>query len=134
MPFKAFGIVADIYFLLLDGNVPTLMCMKDLHRNGLDISIQSCKVICGDKEQNQKMENFSWCTTGSQKAGLSFYTEKELRTIDKSFGHPPVKTTDVSLRRTKGSKLDSETRQALQKIESDCGICKVHDPTPRSLN
>lgn len=50
VPFKCLGVVIDIYFMLLEGKVPTIMCLKDLYRNGMDISVLRRKIICVKRE------------------------------------------------------------------------------------
>lgn len=132
VPFKDLGIVIDVRFLLLEGSVPTLLCLKDLYRNGLDISILRCKVICDGKEQDLELNNYflvhNWQPNDMP---FAYYTERELRTIHRTFGHPAVKTTEDLLRRAQGKELDLETRGAIKKLGSSCAICNTHAPAPR---
>lgn len=47
VPFKQLGVTIDVKFIYLEGEVPSLMALRYLYSNWLDISIQRCKVICG---------------------------------------------------------------------------------------
>lgn len=58
------------------------------------------------------------------------YTEKELSTIYRSFGHAAIRATEGLLRREKGGLLDHTTRQTIEQILKDCRSCNVHATDP----
>lgn len=132
IPFKDLGVIIDVQFLLLTGQVPTLLCLKDLYTNGLDISILRCKILCAGREQSLEMKNY-FLVHNWEPSDMPFvyYTEGELRTIHRTFGHPAVKATEDLLRRARGEELDKETREMIRKISIACDICKKHSATPR---
>lgn len=47
---------------------------------------------------------------------FEFNTERELRIIQRLFGHSSVKATEEFFRRAKGSDLDRDTREVVIKI------------------
>lgn len=40
IPFKDLNILIDVTFQIINSYIPTLLIMKDVHENGLDVSIQ----------------------------------------------------------------------------------------------
>lgn len=46
---KDLGIVIYMSFQTIVGNVPTILCLKDMTENGLDISLRERLVKMGDK-------------------------------------------------------------------------------------
>lgn len=85
--FSLLSMIIDVEFLILEADVPTLLSMKDLGDNGLDISIQVCVIILGDLKQPLKMVNFflvyRW---HPDDLPFALYTESKLRTIHTTFG------------------------------------------------
>lgn len=59
------------------------------------------------------------------------FTETELLSIHRTFGHPSVKATTSLLKRAEGVNLDTKTRRAIQKISAVCKTCQNHAPVPR---
>lgn len=55
------------------------------------------------------------------------YTERELRTIKRNFGHPPLRSMEVLLKRAAEGKESMETRNSIEEIYKDCQICKQND-------
>lgn len=115
IPFKDLGIVIDIRGLLLTGRVPTLLCLNDIYKNRLDISIKTCRIICGKKEQDLVMRDYllvqKWEPTDMP---FVYYTGTELRTIHRSFGHPEFKATEDLLRRARGNELHKNQERDCQ--------------------
>lgn len=58
IPFKDLVIVIDVRFELLTGSVPSLLCLRDLCKDGLDISVSRRKVTCGGYEQDLAMFDY----------------------------------------------------------------------------
>lgn len=52
------GIVIDLRFQIIATKIPTLLCVKDMIENGLDISIKYPVVKMGDKEQRIQLGNY----------------------------------------------------------------------------
>lgn len=57
IPFKDLGVIVDFLFLLMAGRFPTLLCMADFCRHGLENSVLRCKVILNALEQDLRMVN-----------------------------------------------------------------------------
>lgn len=132
IPFDKLGLIIDVWFAILDADVPTLLSLRDLWINGLDISIQECVIKLGQKKQELEMVNF-FLVYKWQPGVLSYalYTEKELRTIHRTFGHPSIKATTSLLKRASGDELDTKTRKSIEAIASACNICQRNAGTPR---
>lgn len=64
---------------------------------------------------------------------LSFYTEKEIRTIHRNFGHPSVNALELRLRRANGPLYDWRTVPSVENICKLCIICMAFGSTPRSF-
>lgn len=134
LPFKSLGVVI-IKFLLLEGSLQSLMCLRDLKKTGLDISILRCNIICGYKEENLFMKDFfrfhNW-----EPADIPFalYNERKIFTVHRSFGHPEPRSTENLLRRGKGGDLDKVTTSIIKRIAAECETCKVHPSPPRRFN
>lgn len=132
IPFPNLGLIIDVCFLLMTGNVPTLLCMKDMIDNNLDISLQHRTITHEGRKQQLRLENYflvyRW---GFKDMTYTLFTEQELLKIHKVFGHPSVGATQRMLRRAKGEALDKKTRGAIAKITEDCKICKTHAAKPR---
>lgn len=72
-------ILLDIMFQIVDVNVPTLLEMKDIVDNGLEISFQDQLVKYGNEEKRLAFENYllihRWCPGDEN---FIFYTKREL--------------------------------------------------------
>lgn len=44
IPFKELHLIIDVEFMVIGGDIPKLLSMRDMYTNGLDISIQSCHI------------------------------------------------------------------------------------------
>lgn len=62
-----------------------------------------------------------------------FFTEKDLRRIHRSFGHPSIKSTEQLLKRSNGDNLDPPTRRTLRNIVQSGQTCKHKSGPPRSF-
>lgn len=117
VPFRLLNLIIAIEFLFLPKNCPTLLSMKDMLDNSLDISIQNATVSYGGKTQKLIMDNFflkqKW---GPDDIPHALYTENELRTIHRSSGHPSIKATEGLIGRSRGGNLDDKTIKSIGKI------------------
>lgn len=51
--FPDLRLIIDVNLLLMSGKMPSLLCMKDMKKNDLDITLQDQKK-CGTKKHNRK--------------------------------------------------------------------------------
>lgn len=56
--FNYLQLMIDVEFLLLDDQVPTLLSMRDMIRNGLEISMQQAHSTHMTKKQRIKLDNY----------------------------------------------------------------------------
>lgn len=111
---------------------PTLLSMKDMLDNNLDISIEECFVKFQGLRQTLTMDNYFLVHRWTVKdLPYAFYTASELRNIKRVFGHPSVKATTNLIKRAKGKRLSKDKRQMLQSISEACTVCKYEDKKPR---
>ena len=116
----------------MEGEVPTLLSLKDMLDNGLDISIQQKRIKYGDRHQELYLHNYflihKWAP---DEVPFVFYTFKELQRIHTVFGHPSIKATRHLLRRAADRPLDRETKRSIQQIIEDCKTCTERSASPR---
>lgn len=58
IPFRDLAIIIDVHFLRLESIIPTLLSMKYMVTNGLDISIQGCYMSLEGRRQKLSMQNY----------------------------------------------------------------------------
>lgn len=61
------------------------------------------------------------------------YSEKKLRTIHRSFGHPSMQVKTNLLRRSSGGIIETETTRYIEAISEACENCQKHAPAPRRI-
>lgn len=126
------GLIIDVNFLLMKGRLLTLLCMKDMISNVLDISIQNRTITYHGRTQELVLENYflvyKW---GVRDVTYALYTEAELRRIHKVFGHFSADATQKMSKRAKESKLNHTTRSSISKLAEDCQICRFVAIKPR---
>lgn len=109
-----------VYFLVLKQQIPTLLSLRDMMINGLDISLKNCHVSFGNKTHKLSMENYflvhRWSSSDTP---IALYTQTKLRRIHKSFGHPPVGSLTNLIKRADSNKLDKQARDSILKIAED---------------
>lgn len=111
IPFLLIGIFIDVYFLIMTGDVPSLLSLKDMFENGLEFSIQKCTVSFNGRSEPLIMKNyFPTYNWNPSDVPYTFHTESELRRIHRTFGHPNVKETSGLLRSAAGGTIEEETR------------------------
>lgn len=133
IPFAGLHLVLDVDFLVIDKEIPTMMCLRDMYENDLDISIQEKYVSYGELRYPLNTENY-FLTHRWVKSDMPFvlYTETQLRRIHRSFGHPSVRAMGNLLKRASDdNRLDNETRKAIQAISDDYKICLRTASPPR---
>lgn len=85
---KDIVMVIDVELLLLSDEFPSLISLRDLVENGLNISIQDFVIKHDGMEQPLTIETYflvySWTP---EDVPYFFYTEMELRTIHRTFVH-----------------------------------------------
>ena len=132
IPFKDLGIIIDVKFLILKDKIPSLLSMKDMLDNGLDLSIQGRYITLGNRKQDLHFQNYflihRWMP---HEQPYVFYTFPELQRIHATFGHPSIKATRNLLKRASGKSTDKKTKLAIKNIAQDCKICAVRSAAPR---
>ena len=113
-------------------NVPTLLSMKDMIVNGLDLGIQEHVVTYNGRQQNLFFENYflihRWQPTDID---YCLYSTTELRRLHRVFGHPSVNALANLLKRANPEEFTSDVRKTLQNISEKCDICIKHSSKPR---
>lgn len=132
IPFSDLGLVIDVDFVIINEEVPSLLSMKDMYTNGLDLSIQGRYVSLANRRHKLAFENFflihRWSTRDMPYA---LYTETDLRRIHRGFGHPSVKSTEKLLRRASIGQLPKSVITAMEKVNNSCKVCNKHASKPR---
>lgn len=132
VPFRDLNLVLDIKFQIVSDNVPTLLSMKDMLDNGLDISIQQKEVKFKHLMHPLIMENYflihRW-RPGDM--AFSLYTETELRKLHRVFGHPTVSSFTNLLRRARPDDMTADIRKAVEEIAKQCLTCATNSSRPR---
>ncbi len=132
IPFTDLNLVIDVEFTIMKDNVPTLLSMKDMKDNGLDLSIQKEELYYKHLTQQLSMENYflihRW---GKGDIAYSLYTESELRKLHRVFGHPTVSALFKLLQQARGSEIDKSVRETLEEISKSCITCAVNATKPR---
>lgn len=75
--FGQYFVVMDVQFLRQEKGVPMLIFLREIHKNGLANWIIMCKVVCGKRDQDLKMEDYLSVHNGQQMKAFSYYTQKE---------------------------------------------------------
>ena len=130
IPFKDLDLWIDVKFRIMAFDCPTLLSMKDMVDNGLDISVQNKWVSYKHKLQDLAFENYflihRWSVSDS-----SFYTEPELRKLHRVFGHPSVTALKYLLRRADPGGLNDDVKTAVHDITKQCMTCATYAAKPR---
>lgn len=64
---------------------------------------------------------------------LALYSERKLRNIHRSFGHPSVHCTEGLLKHASRNRLHREGKDTIEMIGTECGQCNTHATAPRSF-
>lgn len=132
VPFKGLDLVVDIKFQIMRDCVPTLLSLKDMLDNELDISIQDREITFCGKSHKLLLENYflihRW---GREDIHYVLFSEAELRTLHRSFGHPSSSALYNLLKRAHPEKVNTEIRKELDKIVEECKACIRNSRKPR---
>lgn len=89
IPFKGINLTIDFEFLVVKLKVPTLLSIKDMMINGLDISLQKCHVSLAGMTHTLSRENYFLVHRWKKEyVPFELYTESEPIRIHAQFGHP----------------------------------------------
>lgn len=113
IPFSELDIWLDVKFRIMEFDCPSLLSMKDMVDNGLDISIQKKWVSYKHKRKEPVFENYFLIHRWNA-SDLSFYTEPELRRLYRVFGHPLVTALKNLLKRADPAGMDENVKSALK--------------------
>lgn len=132
IPFADLNIVIDVKFQIVSDKVPSLLSMKDMKDNGLDISIQNEEISFKHHYQKLTMENY-FLIHRWQPSDMDYclYTEAELRTLHRSFGHPSASALYNLLKRARSEEMNSKVRKSIEEISDSCDICSKNSKRPR---
>lgn len=92
--FLEMGITIDVKWLIFRESIPSLMSMKDMIDNKLDLSFQGRHLKFAGKLQPMKPINYlkiHECIPDNQP--YIIYSSTELKRIHTTFGHPSIRTT-----------------------------------------
>lgn len=132
IPFKKLHTIIVVQFLVLSGRVPTLLSMRDMAENDLDISLKGRFISHNGWKQLLALENFflirRWRASDEP---FSLHSEEEIIRIRRSFGHPSVNATTRLLRKAIAGRIDSGVTRTLKNIEEACITCKKYERKQR---
>lgn len=132
IPFDGLRTVIDVDFLIIEDDFPTLLSMKYMVTNGLDISLQRRCMKLGKPTHPLSMENFFLIHRWDEEAVPHvLYTEQDLRRMHRGFGHPTIKSLERLLRSAEGGNMSKQLKSSLRKISEDCKVCKTYAGKPR---
>lgn len=137
VPFSNLNLVIDVDFSMISDEdprdpSPTLLSMKDMLDNNIDISIEECCVKFQGLRQALTMENYFLVYRWTVKdLPYALYTASELRNIHRVFGHLSVRATTNLIKKAQGKGLSKDTQRILQSISEECTVCKYEDRKPR---
>ena len=132
IPFIELGIVIDVRFRIMRDRCPSLLSLKDMISNGLDLSIQEKTISIGDEKQSLLFENdFLKHKWSPKDMDTALYTEDELRKLHKHFGHPSVHALHKLLRTANPDECGEDVRKALESISQGCKSCQRNAPATR---
>lgn len=119
IPFADLDMIIDVYFLVLNGDVPTLMSGKHTISRGLDISLIIRYVSHGNRKQALTLENYFPTHRWTRKDLHNVvYTQLELRTFHRFLGHTSIRATKNLLKRVdREERMDTETRNCVQRYK-----------------
>lgn len=113
--FKGLRKIIDVDFLLLDDAIPSLLLMRDMVKNGLDISLLKRHVSYGGRTHMLQMKNYFVIHTWEpEEIPFALYTEAELRSIHRNFGHPSIKSKEGLMCREIGGETDEESLRMIR--------------------
>lgn len=125
IPITDIGIIIHVEFSVLPGDTPSLLSNKDMIESGLDFGLQSGCIHVGDKRKALHLGNYFYIHRCPKKSILYvMFTEKELRLIHRSFGHPSVSSNHKFLRKESSEPLSKTLRMKLVKLADSCKTCK----------
>lgn len=108
--------------------------MKEMHENGLDISIQRKLISYKKIEQGLSFENFSHTSLEHRRQRIftlnRIISPKKLHNV---FGHPSVFALNNLLKRANLDRKNSKLRKEIEKIVKQCEKCLKYGHKPKSL-
>lgn len=115
----------DVNFLMIDAEFPTLLSLRDMVINKLDLSIVGqCHKFEGRDEPLQ-MSNYClinvWIPRDTH---YILYTDADHRLIHRNFGHRKVRTPINFLKQESTQPLPPQVRGSIEAISQDCTVCK----------
>ena len=132
IPFNDLDLILDVKFRILQDTCPSLLSLRDMRQNGLDLSIQQHLLYFKHKCQDLLLENdflkYKW-----NKADVDYalYTDVELRRLHRVFGHPSVSALQKLLKRANPEEFGPDVTAVLHEINKACKTCAEHASKPR---
>lgn len=127
VPFSDLNLVIDVRFQIVTDDVPTLLSMKDMMDNGLNIRIQSKEVKYKHLWQALHFDNY-FLIHRLDHGDLTFslYTEAELKKLHPVFGHPTVSSLVNLLRRARPNEMTADVRRSIEELTKECVTCALN--------
>lgn len=121
IPFTCLYLIIDVDFVIIRDNTATILSLKDLKENHLDISVQRCKITFNNREQDLLLENYLLRHKWTQnELPYILYTESQLKRLHRNFGHPSASALYELLKRADFSKAGEKTKGSIQDIVKKC--------------
>lgn len=112
--------------------MPSLLSNRDLIDNGLGIRLQGGYLHVGDSKQPLTLDNYFFIYKWDARSiPYVLYTEHELRSIHRAFGHPSVSSLHKVLKKASTEPLAKDVKKGLEEITADYLTCRKHSPSPR---
>jgi len=128
LPLNDLGIEAQVSFqIFAEPTVATLISLRDMRRLGLELSLAEGLLLYNGRSQKLDLINDFLVLSVAPDAVL--YTEKELRKLHGTFGHPSVSALARLLRRARPD--ETPVYKALQEISTACTTCAATRSKPR---
>lgn len=107
VPFMDLQITIGVDFMIFSGNIPSLLSLRDIHDNGLHISLQRKVTIFPWKEHNWKFNYyFSIHEWTPHDLPFALCTQRKIRNLHRVFGHPSIRATTGFPKRVSGGQMD----------------------------
>ena len=125
-------LVMDVKFCIINNHIYTLLSMKDMLDNGIDLSIKRRTMFHKHKEHQLALENyFPLHRWDRGDMTYSHHTESQLHPLHRVFGHPFVSALLNLLSRCHPDKLPKEAKDQLRKLTETCVTFSVNASRPR---
>lgn len=132
IPFPGIGITVEVEFFITESDTPTLLSLRDMKENALDLRVLYDRIDHGGRSQKLHfIGGFLIHKWQPNETDYGLFTEADLRKLHRSFGHPSASSLTSLLKRARPDEFDASVREAIEEITSSCVPCQFHSRKPR---